>query len=326
MKEIHAVLTKVIYWHSIISNRLLPKLSMCTRFSFLGVIFSLSSPMWKYFITVRAVVTVGPSGVKVNAFLSGKMPSGSTKSMHTTLKTKTNTHHIFLQKFGNLGSHICEGVSLFKDWRDLAERKMASVRDFCCLLRVPAGGCEKRKGESPGTSTKPDLTPCHLGRLGWEQSRVAVPALPVTAAGLLAAAASKVALNKLSKKFVGANASLLLCKGLWSILVPLCFSSECLLSVFALVAPKYVQFRTKAVSSFVTWARGIVLLHSSSTCTLGLWHFPSSLWSPNPMCCAPPELLGLVRKGPVPREPGYGAASCWCPWMLKAACLCWLGS
>lgn len=59
-----------------------------------------------------AVVTVGPSDFKVNAFLSGKMPSGSTKSMHTTLETKTNTHQIFLQKFGNLGSHICVYVSL----------------------------------------------------------------------------------------------------------------------------------------------------------------------------------------------------------------------
>lgn len=71
------------------------------------------------------------------------------------------------------------------------------------MLSVPVGGCEKRKEESPGTSTKPDLTPHHLRRMGclfWEQSRVAVLAAPVTAAGLLAAAASKVALNKLSKE------------------------------------------------------------------------------------------------------------------------------
>lgn len=205
---------------------------------------------------------------------------------------------------------------------------MVSVRDFCCLLRVPAGRCEKRKGESPGTSIKPDLTLCHLRQMGclcWEQSRVAVPVPPVTAAGLLAAAASKVALNKISKKSVGANAALLLCKELWSILVPLCFSSECLLSVFALVTPKYIQFRRKAVSFFVRGARGTVLLHASSTFTLGLWHFPSSLWSPNPGYFAPPEVLGLVRKGPVPRQPGYGAGFCWCPWMLKVTCLSWLG-
>lgn len=228
----------------------------------------------------------------------------------------------------NLGSHICVYVSFFKDWWGLAEGEMSSVRDFCCLLRVPAGECEKRKGESPGTGTKPDLNPRHLRQMGclwWEQSSVAMPTPPVTAAGLLAAVARKVALNKLSKKFVGANAALLLCKGLWSIFVPLCFSSVCLLSIFALVAPKYVQFRRKLVSCLVRWARGTVLLHAGFTCTLRFCHFPSSLWSPNPVCCASPEVLGLVRKGPVPREPGNGAASCWCPWMLKAACLYWLG-
>lgn len=126
---------------------------------------------------------------------------------------------------------------------------MACVRDFCCLLKVPAGGCEKRKGETP------DPTPLEADGVlvvGAEQSRVTVPAPPVTAAaGLLAAATSEVALNKLSTKFVGANAALLLCEGLWSILVPLCFSSVCLLSVFALAVPKYAQVRRKAISYFV---------------------------------------------------------------------------
>lgn len=225
----------------------------------------------------------------------------------------------------NLGTWVlmflCVCLFLFKDCWGLVERKMASVRDFCCLLRVPAGRCEKRKGESPGTRTKPDLTLHHLGQMGclcWGQSRVAMPAPPGTAAGLLAAAAGKVALNKLSEKSVGANAVLLLCKGLWSIFVPLCFSSECLLSIFALVAPKYVQFRRKAVSSFLRWARGTVLLHVNSTFILRLWHFPSSLWSQIQCVLFLLRSWGWWGKGQRAgaREPGCGAApagvlTCW---------------
>lgn len=71
------------------------------------------------------------------------------------------------------------------------------MRSFCCLPGVPAGGCEKRKGEPPGASAEHELD-LHRWRWmvcwwwmvcwRWKERGMAALAAPAAPAALLPAA------------------------------------------------------------------------------------------------------------------------------------------
>lgn len=102
-------------------------------------------------------------------------------------------------------------------------------------------------------------------------------------------------------------------KGLWSILVPLCCASECLLSIFELVAPKNPQFRVQLHLLSGCW---VSQRHRAALCKLYVPPSGCGVSSAPPdtqvQCLVPPGALGLVRKEHVPREPRWG-------WLLLAS-------
>lgn len=108
------------------------------------------------------------------------MPSSSTKSTHTTLKSKTNTHQSFLQKFGNLGFlffFLCVCVSFVRLMRFSREENGQREGFFAVCSACPGEGV--RRGRTSCCAV--DLRSWRwIVCLWWEESGMAAP----TAIGL----------------------------------------------------------------------------------------------------------------------------------------------
>lgn len=137
----------------------------------------------------------------------------------------------------------------------------------------------------------------------WSEERgMATSASPATAVLLTVLLISCFSAT-LASRSVRGKTFLLLRKGLWSALAPLCCASECLLGIFALTVLKLSNLG--AASSSIRRYQVIqisVLPHASCLLIPGSVASPASPATQNPNL-VPPGALGLARREPLPGEP-----------------------